>query len=252
MKIPAPLSPALFASQGNRKPGELPATELKFLVSPEVAWELEKWAAKRLTRDPHADPESGGYQVTSVYLDTPELDIYHRSPGFVGSKYRLRRYGMSPLAHAEHKAKQSGQVWKRRGEITQPAGEWPEAPLPAGLPPWFSQAVEAGRFRPVCAITYQRLAFLGDSPGGPVRVTLDREAFGRMARDCRLNPVLPVNSAVTPSVDLLRGTCVVELKHLGALPWIFREVVTAFGLVNKGPSKYRATVESLGLSAQKK
>lgn len=248
MQMPVPLSPALFASQGNRKPGDLAAVELKFLVSPEVAEGLEQWATKRLTRDPHADPASGGYQVTSVYLDTPELDIYHRTPGYVGSKYRLRRYGLSPLAHAEHKAKQSGQVWKMREGITQPVKDWPHASLPSGLPPWFAQAVEAGRFRPVCAITYQRLAFLGDSPSGPTRLTLDRQAYGRSAADCRLAPALASKCESSHCVDLLRDAAIVELKHLGSLPRLFREVITGFGLVNLGPSKYRSTVEALGLS----
>jgi hypothetical protein len=102
MNMPHYLSPGLIASQGGRAPGDLPAVELKYQVSPEVAERLIAWAKARLAPDPHGDPVTGGYRVTTVYLDTPGLDIFRRSPGFGTSKYRLRRYGDSPLAHAEH------------------------------------------------------------------------------------------------------------------------------------------------------
>ena len=244
MNMPHYLSPGLIASQGGRAPGELPAVELKYLVSPEVAERLAEWAKARLVPDPYADPATGGYRVTTVYLDTPGLDIFRRNPGFGTSKYRLRRYGKSPLAHAEHKFKGEGQIWKQREGVQQPVEEW-TGDLPSGLPRWFLQAVERANLRPVCAVTYDRLAYLGDSPHGPVRITLDRDAFGRSATGCELEPVR--GDPGRGEVDLLGASAIVELKHLGPLPRMVREVVTGFGLVNRGPSKYRRTVAALGL-----
>ena len=237
-------SPALAASRGGKAPGEFPATELKFLVSLSQAERIEEWARKRLSGDPHADADTGGYRVTTVYLDTPALDIFRRNPGFGTSKYRLRRYGLSSMAHAEHKAKENGRVWKMRESVGAPVAQWPGSGYPTGLPGWFAQAVATAHLRPVCAISYARVALLGDSASGPVRMTIDREARARCATDCSLQPV-----TTDGSIGLLSHEVIVELKHLGSLPSLFKEMMSIFMLVSNGASKYRRAVTSLGLDA---
>src|SRR5207302_7532649 len=100
------------------------AYELKFLLDETRAQEVEAWARLRLALDPHGDPALGGaYRTTSLYFDTPELDVYHRSPSYRRRKFRVRRYGSAPLAFLERKAKWGDRVAKRRTSV--PEEEWP-------------------------------------------------------------------------------------------------------------------------------
>src|SRR5690349_17795006 len=82
-------SPGLAAADGLGA-----AFELKFQLTPDDAARVEAWAHQHLTPDRHGD--AGRYRITSVYCDTPALDVFHRSPGFRRSKFRLRRYDLSP------------------------------------------------------------------------------------------------------------------------------------------------------------
>ena len=90
--------PAVLDSPGlYRDAAETPAFEVKFLLSSAEAREVERRLRGRLAPDPHADPALGGaYRVTSVYFDTPALDVYRRSDGYRRRKYRVRRYGDAP------------------------------------------------------------------------------------------------------------------------------------------------------------
>lgn len=248
MQVKSTLSPSLVASQGGRKPGELAAMELKFVVSSQVAGQLQQWAETHMAKDPFSNNALGGYQVTSVYFDTPNFDIFHKNRGFVESKYRLRRYGLSEQAHAEHKLKEFGKVWKRRETVATPVSEWTDSETPTGLPGWFAQALEMGGMRPACIITYQRIAYLGDTPTGPVRMTLDRYANARSTSDCRLDPVLGDSGRQDQLYDLLAGQVIVELKFLGQAPPIFQNLIRMYRLTKPGPSKYRTAVAKLGLA----
>src|SRR5687767_9052739 len=67
-----------------------PAFELKFLLAHDQAAEVEAWAHRHLAPDSHGT--AGRYRVTSVYCDTPGLDVFHRSPGYRRTKFRVRRY----------------------------------------------------------------------------------------------------------------------------------------------------------------
>ena len=86
------VSPSLATAAGGGS-----AYEVKFRLTAQEADAAETWARKRLTPDPHGD--NGVYRTTSLYLDTPFLDIYHKTPGYRRSKYRLRRYGSQEWVH---------------------------------------------------------------------------------------------------------------------------------------------------------
>src|SRR4051812_6628712 len=64
-------SPSLTASAGL----DAPAYEWKFLLSETQATEVEARARREMVSDPHADPISGDYQITSVYCDTVHFDV---------------------------------------------------------------------------------------------------------------------------------------------------------------------------------
>src|SRR5262245_8503319 len=108
------LSPSLSTTAN----GAEPAYELKFLIDEAAARWIENWAASRLATDPHGDPAlSGAYQTTTVYCDTPEMDVLHRSDGYRLRKFRARRYGAANWAFLERKSKSGDRVSKRRAAI---------------------------------------------------------------------------------------------------------------------------------------
>src|SRR5438477_9037431 len=86
---PSHLSPSLRSREDGTA-----AYEVKFLVSEAIAVTIERHAAAGLTLDPHADPKLGNaYHTTTLYCDTPALDVFHRTGAGKNRKYRVRRYG---------------------------------------------------------------------------------------------------------------------------------------------------------------
>ena len=223
------LSPSLVAVPE----GVIPAYELKFLVPEPAARGLTAWAAARLAPDPHAGP-AGSYRVTSVYLDTPAFDVARRVNGFKVHKHRVRRYGAEPVVHLERKSKQGGRVWKHRTAV-------PLDRLDA--PHWFAHEVADLNLKPVCRLSYDRTAFVGHGPTGPVRLTLDRPPVG--ARTDALAP-----HPVADGLTVLDGQVVVEFKYLSGLPPVFKEAVEAFKLTPTTVSKYRRYAAAAGLTGE--
>lgn len=229
---PAWLSPTLTTPDGAR-----PAFELKFAVAPDTADALQAWAGERLQRDPHSHPEHG-YLITSTYYDTPAFDVFRRAPGFDVHKYRARRYGTEPTVHLERKSKADGRVWKCRGtmplaDLDRPMGEWPVG--------WYTSDVTGLGLNPVCSVSYRRSAYIGESPVGGVRLTLDRAAWGVPTPVVALDPI-------TSGTPLLPDVVVVECKFSVTMPVLFKEAVERFRLQPTTVSKYRRCVRAAGLA----
>jgi hypothetical protein len=223
-------SPALAADAGD-------AYELKFLLSGETADRVEAWARQRLTPDPHG--VGGAYRTSTLYLDTPHLDVYYKSPGYRRSKYRLRRYGSEGVIHLEQKTRRGDRVRKRREVL--PLAELPRLVAPDGAGTWFGQRVGARAFRPVCRVGSLRTAFVTTTSGGPVRLTLDREMRGSAASDWTVPDRVEGRT-------LLPGAVVLELKFRAALPALFRELLDLLTVRAAGASKYGRCVEAWGLA----
>jgi hypothetical protein len=236
---PHPESPSL-------RPGDeraVAAYEMKFRISEARAGEVEAWAAAHLDPDPHGDPQLGGaYQTTTLYLDTPELHVYYRQPSFKRRKYRVRRYGSAPLLFLERKSKSKDRVKKRRtalpGEdldlLANPMSlvDWPGH--------WFHTRLLDRRLAPACRVAYLRTAFVGSCPEGLLRLTLDRQLRGVLAREWDL-------TSPEGGLPLLAGEVVLELKFTAALPLPFKGLVREMKL-DPGPvSKYRLCHEAWGL-----
>lgn len=228
-------SPALAGSGA-------PAYEMKFLLAEPQTREVEAMLRGHLALDPHADPALGAYRVTSVYFDTPAFDVYRRTADHRGHKFRIRRYGADPTVYLERKTKRNGQVWKRRSatqlaelaHLTDGhADEWPGA--------WFAWHLTAGDLRPVCRVTYERTAFVGAGPDGPIRLTLDRAARGLASSSPR--QVEPFAGGL----PLLDGEVIAEFKFLTAMPPLFKTVIGALRLAPSSVSKYRRCAEAAGL-----
>ena len=64
------------------------------LITAALAEQIHDWARSRLAADPNATAELGdAYQVTTLYFDTEQFDVFFRKGSFGRSKYRIRRYG---------------------------------------------------------------------------------------------------------------------------------------------------------------
>jgi hypothetical protein len=220
------------------------ASEVKFQVPEFASEEILNWARSRLLPDPNAndDGQSGAYQITSLYFDTEGFDVYNRNGSFGRSKYRIRRYGPAKVAFLERKLKTRGLVSKRRAAVvveelqrlqnTEPDPCWP------GF--WYHQRLLARQLKPVCQITYRRLAWVGLTNHGPVRLTLDHCIQTVPLELVGFNDRLP-------GVPISDHDVIVEFKFRCDMPLLFKELVEKFALTPKRISKYRLAVVALGL-----
>jgi len=226
-------------------PGVGPSFEMKFLLAEDEAAEVERWASQRLDLDPHGDPALGGaYRTTSLYFDTANLDVYHRTPWYRRHKFRLRRYGLALGTFAERKSKWGDRVAKKRALLAEPELTLlaQEALDPTWPGHWFHRRLVARGLGPACRIAYERVAFIGASVEGPLRLTLDRQVRGRPTSEWGVGPF-------EGGLPLLFGKVILELKFRSALPSAFKELVADLRLVPTGVSKYRLCREAWGVPA---
>ena len=227
-------------------------SELKFVVDAAVARRIRDWARERLEADPHGSgPWSDEYCVSSLYFDTDARDVFHRRRSFGRSKYRVRRYAQDATVFLERKLRNGTRLAKRRTSIEVTA-----LPLIAGrnavtafretgstlngdATAWFRRRVALRQLRPVCQVSYTRVARTAHTPDGPVRLTLDDDLTAMASDVLIFQP--------HGGTSLLDGRCIVELKYRDQVPAIVKEIVEAFALRPERWSKYRAAAQVLGL-----
>jgi hypothetical protein len=218
------------------------AAEVKFIVPQAPADQIRGWARSRLSPDPNASKDSiDAYQISSLYFDTEQFDVFHRRGSYGRSKYRIRRYGSSEIVFLERKLKTRGLVTKRRSaarmdELACLASEEPDRHWPGY---WFHQRLLARRLRPICQITYRRNARVLMTNLGPIRLTLDQDI--RAVSTAGL--AFQGNDQAT---SLLTGQLILELKYLVQMPVLFKQLVEEFCLNPLPVSKYRLAVTALG------
>jgi len=221
------------------------AYELKFLLDDLKADELLKRARLNLAADPHADRMLGDrYQITSLYFDTEDLAV-HRGVGSYGRrKFRLRRYGAESKVFLERKAKSGGLVRKRRTSV--PANEVAtlEHPNPDSTWPghWFHRRLTTLGLRPMCQVTYDRVARVGMASTGLIRFTVDRQIRCRPAAGLACTPFID-------GLDLLTGQSIVEFKFHVAMPTLFKTWIHELQLTPTPASKYRRSITACGLQS---
>jgi hypothetical protein len=216
------------------------AFELKFHLTVAEGQDIEAWARQHLSPDPHG--AHGTYRITTVYCDTPLLDMFHRMPGYRRCKFRVRRYDAASFVYLERKTRRGDQVRKKRSEI--PAEELARLTASMAAPDWqghwFLERIRLAGLRPTCRVAYRRTAFFGRAGDAPIRLTLDRELMG-----------MPASGWEPSSVDagrpLLPGGVLVELKFHLHLPPLFHELLPRLPAQPARVSKYRRCVELHGL-----
>lgn len=220
------------------------AFELKYVLSPDDAARIEAWARGHLLPDRNGD--NGRYRITSIYCDTPGLDVFHRSPGFRRTKFRVRRYNASERIFLERKRKRGDNVRKTRTEIdpteltvletptTEIDREWSGA--------WFANRIRQRSLRPTCCVTYQRTAFFGLAGDMPVRLTFDRDLAGIEATGWQVPHLRSEDGH-----QLLPDGVLMEMKFHVHMPSLFQELLSLLPGQNARASKYRRCIQLCGI-----
>jgi len=228
--------------------------ELKFFLDPPTAAAVRDWATDRMAPDEFCDPAiPSGYHVTTLYLDTPDWDIYHRRSDVIDGKHRVRRYGVEPVLWLEKKRKSRNVVRKLRCAIaedeidellaTPPPRDDANSASGVNARPgdWFRDCVRQMSLAPAVVVRYQRYARVGVSPRGPVRLTIDSDIRGGAFGD------LSVPAAWDAGNELLPAGQILELKFTEHLPPVFKELLYEFRIGVTAFSKYRSSVTHAGL-----
>jgi hypothetical protein len=219
------------------------AREIKFLVPAEMGLQIQDWARQALEPDPSGKGPTGDqYATTSLYYETPGFDVFHQKESYGRAKYRIRRYGMDPYIFLERKFRTDRLLAKRRTSVPleglERLGE--ERADPAWLGYWFHRRILTRGLKPLVQVSYDRTARLGDSPTGPIRLTIDTNLR-----------VLPLpDRAFLPGVGLplVEGKSILELKYVQDLPVLFKELVERFAISPGRVSKYRLGLGTLDYS----
>lgn len=217
------------------------ACELKCLVDARTAAAVRHWVRERMQLDAHLQSGAERYLVTSLYFDTPDQAVLMRRGSYGRSKYRVRRYDAADSVFLERKTKTRQLVNKRREQMEleqlTPVLRAPlnGTPGPGG---WFRRRLELRQLQPACLISYRRLACVGSSPVGPIRLTLDE------ALQCWPSATHGFELSGTP-LQLLPEQQILELKFLHHLPALFKTLVAQFGLQITSVSKYRLAATAL-------
>lgn len=221
------------------------AYELKFQLPQQDVLRMKMWAGRHLRPDPHG--EDGCYRVTSVYCDTPTFDVFHRTPGYRGSKLRLRRYGAAPFVFLERKVRKGDRVRKRRVEIAPEELPQLAAYVAGAAPPtgwaagWFLDKALKKQVAPTCRVGYFRTAFFGVAGGQSVRLTIDENLVGVPAQGWDASPLQDGQA-------LLPGGALLELKFQDTIPALFRGLLPELPPQTARISKFRRCIQVCGLA----
>ena len=213
------LSPSLAPGRGAKF-----ASELKFVVSPEVAGEIREWARQNLESDPHGSGEYGDlYHISSIYLDTDGFDVLRKRGSYGRSKSRIRQYASDPAIYLERKMKVRGLVSKKRVKVTAAdLSGLSSSETKNGEPTyWFHRRILARSLKPVCQIAYERTARVAMTEAGLIRLTLDEQVAAA--------PVDGFQFASTQPEPLPVGGVIVELKFRQQIPQLFAACIDQIG-----------------------
>jgi hypothetical protein len=216
-------------------------SETKFVVDGSTGLQIREWARTHLDPDPHGSgPFADEYGISSLYFDTDAGDVFHRRGSFGRAKYRVRRYGDSEVAFLERKLRKPGLLSKRRTVVALDALPCLDRHRtdPGWDGDWFHRRLLLRQQKPVCQISYARVARAALTLDGPARLTLDADVRVATAREPRFAP--DAGSLVLPRRMIL------ELKYGDHLPAIFKRLVEEFRLDPARASKYRLGMTRLG------
>jgi hypothetical protein len=217
-------------------------SEIKFFIQPAAAPPIREWARSHFAPDSHGTgPHADEYDISTLYFDTRELDVFHRRGSHGRAKYRVRRYGDEDVIFFERKLRRPGVLIKRRtaGSVDALQLLTRRASVRGWHGEWFHRRLLLRQLRPVCQVSYHRVARTLDSPDGVVRLTLDTAL--------RVTETAEPQFTDAAGMPLLSPLLILELKYHLQLPAICRRFVERFTLSTQTISKYRLGMAELKL-----
>ncbi|UTM36567.1 polyphosphate polymerase domain-containing protein [Rhodococcus pyridinivorans] len=229
--------------------------EIKYFVDEMKVPELRRELAARMDTDPYSP--HGGYPVTSLYYDTPDLRFYwEKIEGLkFRRKVRMRLYG-DPAACTDDSAVQV-EIKQRVNRVTQKR----RTALPYGVAlRWLNgrediECDDSQRpfvdevsglvgnldLRPIVTTGYLREAFVGRDADLGLRVTIDHKVHGR-DRDFHFASGAENRFIIPPKL------AVVELKANERVPYWATDLTARLDMSVIRVSKYCQSVEAFGLA----
>lgn len=230
--------------------------ELKYVISENCALAVRDYVRSYLVPDEFNPPQGGGYQVNSVYLDGPALELCNATVEGHKNRYKLRIRFYDDVATSpvffEIKRRANDAILKERARVQRPvvarllSGHWPRhADLVKFSPKTFDSL---RRFcdlrnqlqaRGTAIVTYEREAYVTPDSDS-VRVTFDRNLrtvpfVGEFRASAR-------NDWSYPAI----GGTVLELKFTERFPTWMRNMARTFDLQRGSMPKYVECVTTLG------
>ncbi|TWU48516.1 VTC domain protein [Rubripirellula tenax] len=226
--------------------------ELKYTLDAHLSCEVRRWAREHLGVDRHCNASLGdSYDVNTLYLDTPEMDLFHRTGEIGRAKHRIRRYGDDSTLWIETKRKKANVVRKNRSatsedEVVRRLTDDSEPTLWCG--DWFVSRIAERRLQPTVQVHYRRFARTSTLGGESLRLTIDSHLQASPANGWQV-AASSDNANRTARIDTA-DIEILELKFLNQMPHLFKELLRTFAIPATGFSKYRAAVERSGLGCK--
>lgn len=244
-------------------PKKSPRCEFKYQIRDEQVPGLMASLEPYCAVDPFVGPSGGRYTITSLYLDTPNRDLFWATELQKQNrmKLRVRTYGMQCEGPVFLEIKRRFGDAQVKSRVQVPRETWQWALEPGGLEKcrtWnlapkkfaivedFAAQVAGWNLEPVACVRYDRDPLVGKLDP-ELRVTFDRaiRCFG--THDAQLHPhdrdYLPVDYAFNfEAVDPL---LVLEIKFDMRFPIFLRDLVRRHDLRRDSFAKYCACVHRL-------
>jgi hypothetical protein len=236
--------------------------ELKYLIDEPLAKNVTQWARDQLGVDPHCvNGLADSYDIHTLYLDTPEYDLFHRTGVAGESKHRIRKYGRERTLWLECKRKKQDVVRKTRTAVheadaierlTNPAIETTSPNIRDRDPQlwcgdWFLERMRERRLVPAMQLYYRRFARESNIEGESLRLTIDSQLQATPVNGW--NDSLLFGRMSTSAPITVSDQQILELKFHNHMPTLFKDLLRRFALSSRGFSKYRSAVSASGIAA---
>lgn len=231
--------------------------ELKYLISETCADGVRDFLRSYLVSDEFNPPAGGGYQVNSVYLDSPDLELCNATMQGLKNRYklRIRFYDDLPASPVffEIKRRVNDAILKERARVKRDSvprllsGHWPQHDDVVKFSPksfdslrHFCDLRNRLQARGQAIVTYEREAYVTPDSDS-VRVTFDRNL--RTVPFCGEFRAADRDDWAYPPI----GGTVLELKFTERFPVWMRNMVRVFNLQRGSMPKYVECVQKLGV-----
>lgn len=224
--------------------------EYKFLIDRRLADPIRRFIEPFTQPDPYAEPRPGHrYPICSLYLDTPDLQLYRQTRAGEKNRFkmRIRSYsdGADDPVFFEIKRKVDTTVLKCRCRIERAeVDELLTRRVRSELDTSNDAALEEfsclwllGDTRPVVRVKYEREAYESKN-GDPVRVTFDHRLAHLLTSDFNLQ------RNGRGWLDTPVDQTIFEVKFTGRYPDWLRELAHGFQLQRTSVPKYCWAIDS--------